>query len=62
MVECVGSVGFTLVLRTLHVLMCERDAKRLVNAVNDGILSSKKDRDGTVPLTKIRPSNRRFWW
>jgi len=30
---------FTPVLRTRSVLMCERDASRLVNAVNDGTLS-----------------------
>jgi hypothetical protein len=35
-----GFVGFTPVLRTLRVLMCEQDAPCLVNAVNDRILSS----------------------
>ncbi|MFB6114292.1 MAG: hypothetical protein ABEJ58_09360 [Halodesulfurarchaeum sp.] len=35
---------FTPVPRTLRVLVCERDAKRLVNAVNGGILSLNQDR------------------
>ena len=36
---------FTPVPRTRSVLVCERDAKRLVNALKDGILSLIKDSD-----------------
>ena len=37
---CGGVVGFTPVPRNLRFLVCERDAKRLVNAVNGGAFSS----------------------
>jgi len=50
----VGVVGFTPVPRTLCVLVCERDAKRLVTAVKGRILSLKKDRP-VSSRTSINP-------
>ena len=38
-----GLTRFTPVPRTRSVLVCERDAKRLINAVNGGILSLNQD-------------------
>jgi hypothetical protein len=42
---------FTPVLRTRSVLVCERDALRLVNAVNGGILSLNQDSQPTQSIS-----------
>ena len=47
---------FTPVPRTRSVLVCERDASRLVNAVNGGILSLAKDSPGDVGVYDFPPN------